>query len=113
MWKRGLQNLNMIERCYERMCRFARLVGIKVQPYQTAYEYASDLAVAVPQGKADISLIADLYVQERFSGREIGSEEEEVESAWQRLKRTIGWRLVEKAVYFVIGEKTAAVDSSQ
>ena len=105
LWRRGLQGLNPIERTYERMCRYARLLGIKGKPSQTPYEYASCLTAAVPQGKSAISRITDLYVRERFSDREISpGEREEVESAWRRLQRAIGWRLVEKAVYFVAGE---------
>ena len=113
LWKRGLQELSLIERSYERMRRYARLLRIRGWPYQTPHEYASNLTRAVPQGEAAISLITDLYVRERFSDREISSEEgEEVESAWHRLQRAIGWRLVEKAVYFVVGEKRAEEETS-
>ncbi|MFQ6059030.1 MAG: DUF4129 domain-containing transglutaminase family protein, partial [Anaerolineae bacterium] len=108
LWKRGLQGLSLVEKSYERMSRYARLLGIKSQPSQTPYEYAADLIIAVPRGEADIFLITDSYVRERFSGREISQEgREEIESAWRRLRSTIWWRLVEKAIYFVAGEKSA------
>jgi len=87
--ERKLRELNLVERVYERLCRFARRLGIKLQQHQTPYEYAAALITAVPEGQDPVQRIADLYVRERFSGREVSGQE--AGEAWQSL-RPILWR---------------------
>ncbi len=87
--ERKQQGLNLVERVYERLCGFAHRFGIRFQRHQTPYEYAAALTAAVPEGQEPVQRIADLYVRERFSGREVSGEE--AEEAWRSL-RPILWR---------------------
>jgi len=89
-WReRKLKGLNLVERVYERLCGFARRLGIEFQRHQTPYEYAATLTTALPEGQVPVQRITDLYVMERFSGREVGGQE--AEKAWRGL-RPILWR---------------------
>ena len=87
--ERKLKGLNLVERVYERLCSFARRLGIEFQRHQTPYEYAAALITAIPEGQSPVQRIADLYVRERFSGREVSGQE--AGEAWQSL-RPILWR---------------------
>ncbi|MBM4464273.1 MAG: transglutaminase domain-containing protein [Chloroflexi bacterium] len=94
--ERKLSELNLVERVYERLCDFARRLGIEYQRHQTPYEYAAALITVLPEGQGQVQRIADLYVRERFSGREVRKQdarrrEQEAEEAWQGL-RPILWR---------------------
>ncbi len=89
-WReRKQKGLNLVERVYERLCSFARRLGIQFQRHQTPYEYATALSTALPEGQDPVQRITDLYVRERFSGREVSGQE--AEEAWQSL-RPILWR---------------------
>jgi transglutaminase-like putative cysteine protease len=89
-WReRKLKGLNLVERVYERLCSFARRLGIEFQRHQTPYEYAAALSTAIPEGRGPVQRIADLYVRERFSGKEVSGQE--AGEAWQSL-RPILWR---------------------
>ena len=87
--ERKQRGLNLVERVYERLCSFARRLGIEFQRHQTPYEYAAALITVVPEGQSSVQRIADLYVRERFSGREVSRQE--AGEAWQSL-RPILWR---------------------
>ena len=89
-WReRKQKGLNLVEQVYERLCSFARRLGIQFQRHQTPYEYAAALSTAIPEGQGPVQRIADLYVRERFSGREVSGQE--AGEAWQSL-RPILWR---------------------
>ena len=89
-WReRKQRGLNLVEQVYERLCSFARRLGIQFQRHQTPYEYAAALSTAIPDGQGPVQRIADLYVRERFSGREVSGQE--AGEAWQSL-RPILWR---------------------
>ncbi len=83
------KGLNLVERVYERLCNFAQRLGIQFQRHQTPHEYAAALITAVPEGQGPVQCITDLYVRERFSGREVSGQE--AGEAWQSL-RPILWR---------------------
>jgi len=87
--ERRLRGLNLVERVYGRLCNFARRLGIEHQEHQTPYEYAAALIAALPEGRDPVQRIAELYVRERFSGREVSGQE--AEKAWRNL-RPILWR---------------------
>jgi transglutaminase-like putative cysteine protease len=87
--ERKLRGLNLVERVYHRLCDFARRLGIEYRRHQTPYEYAAALITALPEGQVPVRRIADLYVRERFSGREVSGKE--AEEAWRGL-RPILWR---------------------
>lgn len=89
-WReRKLRGLNLVERVYERLCNYACRLGIEYRRHQTPYEYAAALITALPEGQLPVQRIADLYVRERFSGREVSGQE--AEEAWRGL-RPILWR---------------------
>jgi transglutaminase-like putative cysteine protease len=87
--ERKLRGLNLVERVYQKLCSFARRLGIEYRRHQTPYEYTGALIAALPEGQVPVRRIADLYVRERFSGREVGGQE--AEEAWRGL-RPILWR---------------------
>jgi len=87
--ERKWRGLNLVERAYEKLCHFAHRLGIPYRGHQTPYEYAATLMTAVPEGQGLVRRITDLYVRERFSGREVSGEE--AGEAWQGL-RPILWR---------------------
>jgi transglutaminase-like putative cysteine protease len=87
--ERKWRGLNLVERVYEKLCHFARRLGIPYRGHQTPYEYAAALITAVPEGQGPVRRITDLYVRKRFSGREISGEE--AGEAWRSL-RPILWR---------------------
>jgi transglutaminase-like putative cysteine protease len=89
-WReRKRRGLNLVEQIYQKLCDFARRLGIKFQQHQTPYEYAAALSTAILEGQGAVQCIADLYVRERFSGREVSGQE--AGEAWQSL-RPILWR---------------------
>ena len=83
------RGINLVERIYEQLCRFARRLGLEYQAHQTPYEYTAGLITVLPEGRGPVQRITDLYVRERFSGREVSGEE--AEEAWRGL-RPILWR---------------------
>jgi transglutaminase-like putative cysteine protease len=87
--ERKLRALNLVERVYERLCSFARRLGIEFQRHQTPHEYAATLITTLPEGQSPVQRITDLYVRERFSGREVSGQE--AGEAWQSL-RPVLWR---------------------
>jgi transglutaminase-like putative cysteine protease len=82
---RGTRELNLIERAYARMWRFASWLGIPSPPDQTPYERAEALAIVVPEGKSSITRIADMYVVERF-GQGNGNDDSEATQQWTALR---------------------------
>ena len=89
-WReREFRGLNLVEQVYERLCSFARRLGLEFQRHQTPYEYAAALGTVIPEGRGPVQRIADLYVRERFSGKEVGGKE--AEETWRGL-RPILWR---------------------
>jgi hypothetical protein len=79
LWTREPRTSRPVERIYEKMTRYAQLIGIGWPAHQTPYEYAAALVEALPQGQAQIVLITDFYVKERFSSE--GTDEGEIEEA--------------------------------
>jgi hypothetical protein len=91
LWRRPRSSSPM-ERIYEKMARYAQLIGIGWLAHQTPYEYAAALVEALPKGRTQIVQITDSYVKERFSseGTDVG-ELEKAEEAWRALRPTI-WK---------------------
>jgi transglutaminase-like putative cysteine protease len=105
-WQRGLHGLSLAAGLYERMTRLAGLIGVRDTPSQTPYEYADTLGQAVPRGQPDIRQIADVYVRERFSGREIAIEEgQTLVTVWQRLRQTLVKRVFERGLSRLTGDR--------
>ena len=90
LWTRKPRNPSPVGRIYEKIAQYARLMGIGWSAHQTPYEYAAALVQALPQGRAQIVQITDLYVKECFSSE--GTDEgevEEVKEAWRALRSTL------------------------
>jgi len=87
--ERGLARLGLVQKIYERMTRFGRLLNVLTKKSQTPYEYASELSAEVPAGRAAIRRITSLFVEDQFSPRR--ASEEESASAWAELRPSM-WR---------------------
>ncbi|MDH4135543.1 MAG: DUF3488 and transglutaminase-like domain-containing protein [Anaerolineae bacterium] len=95
LWTREPRNSNPMECIYEKMARYAQLIGIGWSAHQTPYEYAAALVEALPQGRAPIVQITDFYVKERFSSE--GTDEgelEEAKEAWRALRPTLWQQMI-------------------
>ncbi len=90
-WKRA-DPVSEVGKVYRRMCGYARLLGLKGQPSQTPYEYATLVAQRLPQGAPRIECIAELFVRDQFDCRAVSrAEEEAAREAWSAL-RSLVWR---------------------
>ncbi len=88
---RGLGSLNLVEKAYAKLWRYAEWLGIRTSPDQTPYERAGALVTAVPEGQTAIQQITDLYVIRRF-GRQSnlpGDYETEIRQQWGLLRPTL------------------------
>lgn len=88
---RGLGGLNLVERAYAKLWRYAEWLGMRASPDQTPYERAEALAAVVPEGQTAINHITDLYVVRRF-GRACNlpeGYETEVQQQWGLLRPTL------------------------
>ena len=97
LWTREPRDSSPVERIYERMARYAQLMGIGWPAHQTPYEHAAALVEALPEGRAQIVQITDFYVKERFSCE--GSDEGEIEEAkeaWHALRPTLWQQMIRK-----------------
>jgi transglutaminase-like putative cysteine protease len=88
---RGLGGLNLVERAYARMWRFAERLGVPGPPEQTPYERSGALTVLVPEGKRTIGVITDMYVVERFGRGGRSGDQSQATSQWTAL-RPMMWR---------------------
>ena len=66
-----------------------RLLRIEPLAHQTPNEFVGVVAQQVPRSQYAVEQIANLYVQERFSGNPVS--EEDAESAWGEARPAI-WR---------------------
>ncbi len=102
LWLIRVGGATVVERIYERMARYVRILGIKRSPYLTPLEFARRIARSFPRGGWPALRITQLYVQERYSRR--SSSQREAREAqrelgklrrrlWQSLAREILARL--------------------
>jgi hypothetical protein len=89
--RRGTSGLNLVERSYTRMWRFADWLGVPSPPDQTPYERADALTTIVPEGESTISRITGMYVIERFGRGNGNGDSSEAEGQWSLL-RPLLWR---------------------
>jgi hypothetical protein len=89
--RRGLGGLNLVERAYARMWRFSARLGVPSPPDQTPYERSGALTTLVPEGKAAIARITDMYIVERFGQGKEGGDDDRVEEEWTLL-RPVLWK---------------------
>lgn len=93
MWilrKRRLAASSLTTIAFDNMVRYARWLGIELKPSQTPYECAAEVSRVVEDGAGDARLIANLYVQQRYSKEhESVFEELSAEDAWRRLRQVM------------------------
>jgi transglutaminase-like putative cysteine protease len=84
-------------RIYGRMCRYARLMGLGGEVFQTPYEYASVLAESIPSAAPLVEQIAAVYVRDRFArGGVDPAGEQEADGAWKNLRPLMRRELVRR-----------------
>jgi transglutaminase-like putative cysteine protease len=102
LWTKEPRIPKPVERIYEKMARYAQLIGVSWSAHQTPYEYAAALVEALPQSQAQIVLITDSYVKERFSSE--GADEgeiEEAEEAWHALGPALWQQAIRQKLLYV------------
>jgi transglutaminase-like putative cysteine protease len=88
--RRRIEGMLVIEWVYEDLVNWVRrFLGITPLDHQTPYEYGASVGSMLPTGQHSVRRIVDSYVGYRFGGR--GSNDDEVELAWQDTQRAI-WR---------------------
>jgi hypothetical protein len=86
-WLRGLRGLSPTTQFYTKVQRAASWGGVPVRASMTPYEYASSVSQEIPGARPHVRLLADLYVRERYSARDIDQNElTRARSAWLRLR---------------------------
>jgi transglutaminase-like putative cysteine protease len=95
--RRRLAANTLVTVAFDNMLRYTRWLGIELRPNHTPYECAAALTAYANEGRKDAYYIADLYVQEHYSGKEITVYDEmNAMDAWRRLRRTLQAYLVAK-----------------
>ncbi len=90
MWMKDLRGLNVVDRIWEQIVRFGRMLGIGVGETNTPNEVARAVGAAVPQSQADIDRIADVYVRQRFSPRPVTpADDAALGESWARTQRAL------------------------
>jgi hypothetical protein len=93
--RRRAAGLTVTERVYGDLVSWVRrLLRIEHLAYQTPNEYAGVVAQQVPKSREAVEQIAGLYVEERFSGRQVVGSDAEV--AWRQAWPALGRRWLER-----------------
>ncbi len=66
-WRLLFRKLSPIGRTFARMAVLGRMAGVTPRPAQTAAEYGASLAAQMPEQRAEIETITELYVRERWA----------------------------------------------
>src|SRR6185437_1323647 len=66
-WRLLFRKLSPIGQTFARMTVLGRLAGVTPRPAQTAAEYGASLAAQMPDQRAEIETITELYVRERWA----------------------------------------------
>jgi hypothetical protein len=101
--RRQVAGLSVTERVYEDLVNWVRrLLRIEPLAHQTPNEYAGAVARHAPRSREAVERIAGLYVEERFSGRQVSGSKAEVawRHAWPALWRRWLERRVERLLRF-------------
>jgi hypothetical protein len=95
--RRRIAGLSVPERVYEDLVNWVRrLLRIEPLSHQTPNEYAGAVARYAPKGREAVQKIAGLYVEERFSGRQVSGSNAEV--AWRQAWPVLWRRWFERRV---------------
>jgi len=66
-WMRIMRSLGDPNRTYSLMCTLGRLVGVKLLPSMTPFEYARILTSAIPSAGRQIQAVATEYVLVKYA----------------------------------------------
>jgi transglutaminase-like putative cysteine protease len=95
--RRRIAGLSVPERVYEDLVNWVRrLLRIEPLAHQTPNEYAGAVARYAPKVREAVQKIAGLYVEERFSGRQVSGSNAEV--AWRQAWPVLWRRWFERRV---------------
>ena len=93
--RRQIVGLSVTERVYDDLVTWVRhLLHIEPLAHQTPNEYAGTVARYAPRGREAVEQIAGLYVEERFSGRQISDSNAEI--AWRQAWPALWHRWLER-----------------
>ena len=83
---------------YQKMCRFASLIGIRPAMAETPLEYTQRLSMALPEGSESIDSIGRMYTETSYSPKkDLGEEQlQRLQKSWVQLypllfKRRLPW----------------------
>jgi transglutaminase-like putative cysteine protease len=89
-WVRQYGGLQSPQGAYERMHRLATFLGAPSAPSQTAFEFSSNLSRLIPEASADVDLVSNTFVRQRYGGMVPSAVEElRLICAWRRIKRAL------------------------
>jgi transglutaminase-like putative cysteine protease len=94
LWMRQYGGLRSPQAAFERMHRLATFLGFPLLPSQTAFEFSRGLSQLIPEARADVDLVSNTFVRQRYGGiRPSALEELRLIWAWRRIKRACMARL--------------------
>ena len=90
LWVKKYGGLQSPQAAYERMHRLATFLGAPSAPSQTAFEFSRNLSQMIPEASADVDLVSNTFVRQRYGGI-VPSAVEELRLiwAWRRIKRAL------------------------
>jgi len=88
-WQRPFRHLTVAQGVFARLTRVATWLGLGARAADTPHEYARRLGGEIPDGRAEIDTIVDVYVQERFGRRPSGGQAMRLWGSWQRLRPSL------------------------
>jgi len=100
-WRRlEPRGLTSVERIYERMLRYGRLLGVpRGNGQKTPLELGRPLARQVPEASVEIEGLVSLYVRYRYGGQPLQEEEiAEATERWSRLRGPVFRALLQQMV---------------
>ena len=90
-----------IDRLWERLLWWGRLLGVPELPSLTPYEQAAMFGKTLPQTTEDVSRLAQLYVRETYAPQPLSEEElAQAQYTWQRLRNQLIRAFFDKRTHF-------------
>jgi 4-amino-4-deoxy-L-arabinose transferase-like glycosyltransferase len=86
-WFAGFRGLSPVSSLYARALRVGAWLGVPPRVSLTPHEYADRVGRAIPSAQGPARLVADLYTQERYAGRQPdGDDVHAARDAWRDLR---------------------------
>jgi hypothetical protein len=87
-WFAGFRGLSPASSLYARALRVGNWLGVPPRVSLTPHEYADRVGRAMPSAQGPARVVADLYTQERYAGRQPdGDALQAARLAWRDLRR--------------------------